>query len=414
MPPKALKTFPVFHPKQHDSHVEAVLRWARQLATGSMDPDDDYLRTNSYMRLYEMLSTATTGLIAVVGVQGIGKTAALKSLFYDLNPQKHDHESDLDALLINWKGERHQVENFLNSDNSSLANHPAHPYESALELATSYRNRLIDELGKFRFEQVKLPKGKGLPTEPKKLDVLWAEKQIGKSRCRELREAAWFAYIYSKRVVLIDLPDYARSDKRLLMRHLSEVYSLWMRVSQLTTPPVIVLAIQKEVLQGHFFFDKMIKIELEPLTSDQMIQSYEGLFGHTDPFTESAILTLAIMSRGIYRRFKRYVALTIESFKPSSGVRITAEMVKKIVTTDRVAEDLDVELEQLFPNNRESRRDAVRIILKLSESGPLEQSKLAQDLELAEYTLSRLLSKMELHGYVIRTPRGPQKIVTLT
>jgi DNA-binding MarR family transcriptional regulator len=89
-------------------------------------------------------------------------------------------------------------------------------------------------------------------------------------------------------------------------------------------------------------------------------------------------------------------------------------MVKKIVTTDRVAEDLDVELEQLFPNNRESRRDAVRIILKLSESGPLEQSKLAQDLELAEYTLSRLLSKMELHGYVIRTPRGPQKIVTLT
>jgi DNA-binding MarR family transcriptional regulator len=79
-----------------------------------------------------------------------------------------------------------------------------------------------------------------------------------------------------------------------------------------------------------------------------------------------------------------------------------------------VAEDLDVELEQLFPNNRESRRDAVRIILKLSESGPLEQSKLAQDLELAEYTLSRLLSKMELHGYVIRTPRGPQKIVTLT
>jgi hypothetical protein len=44
----------------------------------------------------------------------------------------------------------------------------------------------------------------------------------------------------------------------------------------------------------HFFFDKMEKVELEPLKPEQMVEAYRKRFKKAiEPFTEDALFTLA-------------------------------------------------------------------------------------------------------------------------
>ena len=73
-----------------------------------------------------------------------------------------------------------------------------------------------------------------------------------------------------KKLILIDTPDYSKTDRRLMAKDLDEIYWLWDFLSQ-STPledgmkPNIVVAIQNEMFRDHFFFDKIEKVELEPL-----------------------------------------------------------------------------------------------------------------------------------------------------
>ena len=49
----------------------------------------------------------------------------------------------------------------------------------------------------------------------------------------------------------------------------------------------------------------------------------------------------------------------------------------------------------------------------LEESGPCRQTKLATELGMERYAVSRLLEKLELHRYIIRRREGTDKIVSL-
>jgi hypothetical protein len=53
--------------------------------------------------------------------------------------------------------------------------------------------------------------------------------------------------------------------------------------------------------------DKMEKVENEPLEPKTMVEAYRKRFKAIEPFTEDALLTLARMSRGIFRCFLRYI-----------------------------------------------------------------------------------------------------------
>ena len=106
--------------------------------------------------------------------------------------------------------------------------------------------------------------------------------------------------------ILIDSPDYSKADRRLMTKDLEEIYWLWNTFASSATspiPPNIVLALQKEMFRDHFFFDKMEKVELEPLKPERMVEAHRRRFNAIEPFTEDALLTLARMSRGIFRRF---------------------------------------------------------------------------------------------------------------
>jgi len=80
---------------------------------------------------------------------------------------------------------------------------------------------------------------------------------------------------------------------------------------------------------------------------------------------------------------------------------------------ERLAEDMELELAELFPKQSDLRLQAVRVLMHLEESGPKKQAELAEELGLEEYAMSRLLAKLELHRYIARRREGTDKIVTL-
>jgi len=47
----------------------------------------------------------------------------------------------------------------------------------------------------------------------------------------------------------------------------------------------------------------------------------------------------------------------------------------------------------------------------LTEKGPQTQTRLTEELDVEEYTLTRLLQKLELHNYFVRERAGLEKIV---
>jgi len=78
------------------------------------------------------------------------------------------------------------------------------------------------------------------------------------------------------------------------------------------------------------------------------------------------------------------------------------------------AEDMELELSEIFPKQSEIKIQAVRLLLHLQESGPKIQTQLAEKLDLEDYVISRLLAKLETHRYVTRRKDGADKIVDLS
>ena len=78
-----------------------------------------------------------------------------------------------------------------------------------------------------------------------------------------------------------------------------------------------------------------------------------------------------------------------------------------------MAEDLELELAELFPKQSDLRLQAVRLLMHLEESGPNKQTELAEELGMEGYAMSRLLAKLELHRHIIRRREGTDKIVSL-
>jgi len=89
---------------------------------------------------------------------------------------------------------------------------------------------------------------------------------------------------------------------------------------------------------------------------------------------------------------------------------IDVDLVVQAVPLERLVEDMELELSSLFPKHSDLVSLAVRLIMLLEERGELAQSEIAGLLDVKDYTVSRLLTKLETACYIIRSAvRDPMK-----
>lgn len=373
--------------------VDEICSWASQLAAESRDRDvllKSYVWPKSLIGISELLKRMRGGLVGIVGLQGVGKTNSL---------------TVLDATE-RMKGEQGQVVFFKWRREKEL-------FKSLLDRSHEASEEFLQEYGGLVARVLKEPEQ---DVDAVALDSL-LQRKVGRSRVENLRKSAWMHFLRTRRLILINTPDYSKTDRRAIATDLGDIYWLWNNFTRTCeTGPNIVVAAQKEMFGGHFFFDKMHKIELEPLEPARMLEAFVKRFNDMAPFTENALVTLARMSRGIFRRFQRYIMLTIMAWQTGSSGQgdIDVATVKEAITLDRLTEDMELELSEVYPKHADLRLQAVRALIRLEESGPITQDQLAEQLGVERYAMSRLLSKLELHRYVARERVGSEKVVRLT
>jgi hypothetical protein len=378
---------------QAGTNLKWLRLWASWLTAESRDPGwfvDRYFWPESIQRARRLLKASTKGLVCVVGLQGIGKTSALRALYFGYVRSK-------DPIRVSYT-----------SDNSG------NEYPSAVIL--KWRRDLF----------------KTAPTDreycPGAFDEIYSQ-MLGRRQFHnaydgrkmrggdevELTKRAWIEMLSKMSLILIDMPDYSRTDKRRMARDLEDVHSLWSTLLAEESEANIVMTVQKEMMGGHFFLNKMHVIEIEPLSADQVAQLYLNTFHGSFPYTRDALKRLAVMSRGNFRNFLRYITQTLDSWEslPEPKGSIDLALVQRTITTDQLVEDMEVQLGPVFPKGSDLRLQAVRLVMFLEESGPKRQAELVEEFGLEEYAMSRLLAKLELHRYIARRREGTDKIVSL-
>jgi hypothetical protein len=359
------------------------------------------------------------GVIGLIGRQGVGKSSALRAIYEsriraeeqarkkDLTVRKTDaqasEDEDFHTIFFKWQRSESLYESLLGGAS-----------EASREFRFVYLPLLLESVKELSLS----PQDRFKLEKSSQVDIAWSEAILGKAATRQLRREAWLKLLFSKKAILIDTPDYSKTDRRAMTKDLEEICWLWNTIAENYGNANMVVAIQKEMFRGHFFLDKMYKIELEPLKPEEMLEAYRKALGTLEPFTSEALLRLARMSRGVFRRFLRYITLTLDLLQtlPELTRFVDAEIVEKAITAERLAEDMELELLELFPKNKEVRLYAVQVLMHLDGSGPTGQEALAEEFGIEDYTMSRLLSKLELHRYVTRqrSETGPDKIVSLS
>ncbi|MCJ7506412.1 MarR family transcriptional regulator [Candidatus Bathyarchaeota archaeon] len=383
------------------SHIAAETRASTWIA-------DQYLMPDEVSGLCHKLTVAQGGLCAVIGYQGVGKTSALSAIAHTLKQSKANGL----IFLFKWRRPAELVPDLLTRDDN-LADRLKKVYSS--KLSHALRGRMPD---RSQINKSNAAFG-GVLRHTTMLEGLLssnfaeAERMAGKSLVERVRHDTFLQVLSEAKTILIDLPDYSKTDMRRVATDLETIHWIWNRLAQSRRQPNIVITFQKELFRGHFFLGKMNRIELNPLKPEAITKFYEEKFKGTDPYTNDALLLLARMSRGIFRRFLKYLNLTLDhQEQTNSPPPITVDQVREAVPPQLLAEDMDQQLAEVFPKQADQRIQAVKLLLHLEEHGPAGQTEIAQLLNLPEYAISRLLNKLEDNRYIKRQKKGLENIVT--
>lgn len=382
--------------------AEAVYRWASHLTaeTRYTNPESykDYYVTEAGKRLYFKLTHMEQGIIGVVGLQGIGKTSTLQKLAYDLNTK------ETPSIFIRWVPDWLEM---MKENPEVKGNYRGKVLEVLYQKAAAYGHtfRRMPGLGG------KVPNLTHLGRiERGEINLETMEEMLGRTQCKKAMEYTIVSTIAFTRYVFIDLPDYSKKSRGAMIEDLRTLENLWKRATEIAgddMATVFVIGIQKEMYGGHFFFGKMDIIVLSPMKTEEMAAAYKQKWTTIEPFTEEALVLIAGASRGIFRRYLKYIMMCIETATIKKDFPITVEIVNRSITLDVLNADMDLELTDVFQNNREQKMMAVKILTYLSDKNA-NQKDLAELLDVDEATVSRLVKKLETYGYIKRE-RGTRK-----
>jgi GTPase SAR1 family protein len=437
---KKKQGFPLWKWSEKAERWKNVYQWACRLTTEQKE--EEYLWTPETAALFNRLSTTSGNMIAVIGLQGSGKTALKQALQNEL------YKIGLKAFSFKWVGNPRQtiIDQVRDLEDNFLDKWDSEYFESLMwalieeegsnkttyELASNIARRLKTKNAHLikRYLTAFLSRDRDNVTEEEKGHIYSeisgllprCEKALGSKRVEEIRKQLLLDKLASAHTILIDLPDYDRANARQMDRDLASIQAWWESVFSDQCHNVynqrvnLVIFFQKEIFHGHFFMGKLDVYELTPLPPWRLLQCYERNFKSYAPFTREAIMEIAVLSRGIFRRFKKYIRICLDKFYQDADCNtITVDLVRQWITVGQLIKDMELELMTIFPKEKELRVLSVKLLTLLREKGPLPQSVIVKEVfDGAKMKASRVLTKLESwQGYIKRERRGKEKLVCL-
>jgi len=399
-----------------------VRKWASHLSAETRDIswiDNWYVMPDEVSILSRRLTSERGGLHALIGYQGVGKTSAMVSIPIELRkprPAEPNQKAtpSKPIFLLKWDRLGNLASKLLRqSDDLGEELRRSHygSLREALDRKTDLKPKSTLSIGESLNE---ISQRVTLLQSLTSLDFSEAEKGLGRDLVERLRYESFLRTLGQAQAILIDLPDYSKTDMRRVSSDLEAIYWIWNELAHLPAPPNVVISFQKEMFRGHYFLGKMNRIELKPLKPEKLVEACKKRFPDLKVFTEDALLLLARMSRGIFRRFLRYTTLALDyQERTSTPLPITADQVREAIPPHILAEDMDQQLTEIFPRQPDMRTEAVKLLQHLEEHRQTAQTKIKELLHVPDYKVSRLVNKLEDYRYVKRERKGIENIIAL-
>lgn len=387
-------------PKKQELPYREVYQFATEL-THEQNKNQSFFWTKQAERLVRRLQLSKNQLIAVIGYQGSGKSTLL-SMLWDKLENCHG---------LKWFGEKSAEENlefFAEPDLENLISylHLKNSEEELRHWVGSLPTSIANTVGAILFS----PHADEHLKNPQYTIIAHSiiEKKLGQATLQEAKKD-WLAQELSKGTILIDLPDYDKNNRTQMIHDLNAIHKFWQNIDVMnegSRETNIVLFMQKELFHNHFFFGKMDVIDLELLKPQDFIQYYTDKFGSTKPFEVDALREIAYLSRGIFRRFKKYIRICLDNFYDDSEKGgISVEDVQLWISQAQLSKDMELELSSVF-HSRELHNYTVTLLQVLGKNGSVDQQELSTQVfgegKAAEMQCSRVLQKLEAYGYIKR------------
>jgi hypothetical protein len=374
------------------NNQKQVYQWAASNIGESIQGNDKFFKNHIYNSLLYRIQNTNGGLTMIQGNQGIGKTRTMVELSRETK----------DNLRIkwarNWKEDLSQQEQRFTSR-----------YEELVEKEFANQIAGLTASG----QTAKLRRIGKTETYQERQDHRAMEEIIGKSRCKELKEQALTDFLASIRVFLVDMPDYAKSNVAAMNNDISLIQEFYQSLSNKGATHLVIAA-QKELIMNsdHFFWGKFTKYALEPLSTMQLKDAYKLNNPDTEVFDQDALNFIAEVSRGVFRRFKKYVCSVIENNRNQTQP-INESQVRSAVTDDVIFEDLEAELSNLF-DDQERKRCTSAILSYLRDHKDVNIKTIATDTGVSQTMAQKIVAKLELYKYITTEHgTGKEKLVSL-
>lgn len=406
--------------------AKEVYSWSsRQTTENSEFNLDEYYWTDTIRRALVRLVNSKFILLAITGLQGSGKSAALVALEKELSTPnqkncirykwRRDWENYfLTCVVPNDHYYRPRLWEHLIAEHSNDIHSKLKADPDTIRYFLQKINRAERD---FRIEEDPQKKEKIVNT----IDCNWDELDriadeatlellLGEKEVNLVRRGLLAKFLAQVQYIFVDLPDYTKNDIRAMNKDIEELQHMWMKLTQkINNKTSIIIAIQKEIFmkRPHFFFGKFSVIEINLLTQQQLIDAYRLKWKTTDPFDLDALFLIASLSRGVFRRFLKYINLTLETMLMNNQeFPVNMTHVENAITFDTISNDMELELADIFTQH--THKLQATKILHLLRGKSLTQKQIAEQLILSESTLSNIVGKLEVYGYVNRK-RGAGK-----
>jgi hypothetical protein len=388
-----------------DARILEALDWASALSAEERGwVDETYRPPAEVKQLIERLKRTRRCFYVLAGLWGVGKSSALQFL--------HDALCDAsDAYLLRLAPDRPILDQIIADE---ILNPGEYRREIMKKLDARHKlGRIPDDVHAKACDALEgiRPSGPGIDEIP-----------LPKTTLNEIQLENAIETIVMKDNMLLDLPDFSRSDRRSLVRVLNQVQDLWLRVMKsgregIDTPigPNFVITLQKELsdLAPSYFLGKANTVEIKPLSALELVDAYRAKFPTLEPFDESSLTFVAELSRGIFRRFLKFITTTLQDAHQRGADHVHIQDVTWLLDAALVGHEMEPELASIFPK-AEVREKAFRIIYELlatkamnplvkgHPSGPVSQKRLAEALSLTESDMSRIVDRLAANRIVRR------------